>query len=81
MFGFTYKIFTGLLSICTMQRFSESLAFNSRGHIKCVSFSNRSYRVRQTLVDKNYNETLFYPFTVCVNKFDECCSTINDPYA
>ena len=28
----------------------------------------------------NSNETLYYPFTLSVNKFGGSCNTINDPY-
>ena len=37
MFGFTKKMFIGLLSACTTERFGETLASNSEGGIKCVS--------------------------------------------
>ena len=35
---------------------------------------------KPTLVDINSNDSLFYPFTVSVNKCGESCN-INDPYA
>ena len=37
MFGFIKKIFVGLLSICTIVNFGESLSFYSKRTIKCVS--------------------------------------------
>ena len=62
----------GLLS------FGGSVAFDS---IKCAFLNNRLYQARQTLVDINSNEPLYYPFTVSVNKCGRSCSTIDDSYA
>ena len=36
---------------------------------------------RPILVNTNFNETLFYQFTVDVNKCGESCNTNYDPYA
>ena len=36
MFGFIRKMFVGLLSACAIRSFGESLASNSKGHIRCV---------------------------------------------
>ena len=43
MLGFIKKIFIRLLSICTIRNFGESLAFNSKGPIKCVSLNNQPF--------------------------------------
>ena len=79
MFGFIKKMFIGLSSVCTMGHFCESLTFNSKAAIKCVSLSNNPCQARPTLVNINSDETLFYPFTVSVNKRGGSCYTINDP--
>ena len=50
MFGFL-KMFIGFLSTCKIGFFGESLAFNSKGHIKCVSLNNQSCQARPTLVE------------------------------
>ena len=38
-------------------------------------------QARLTLVNTTINETLFYPFTVSVNKCGGSCYTADDPYA
>ena len=53
MFGFIKKMFIGLSSPCTRGSFGESLAFNSKGHIKCESINNQPCQTRPTLVDIN----------------------------
>ena len=63
-------IFIGLLSVCTTGIFDRSLASNSKGPIKCVS-----------LKISHVKQTLFYPFTVSVNKCCGSCKTVDDPYA
>ena len=41
----------GPLSTCKIGFFGESLAFDSKEHIKCVSLSSRPCQARPTLVD------------------------------
>ena len=80
------QIFIGLLSVCTIGSFSASLAFNSKGLIKCAPLNNQPCQARAPVVNINCNETPFYPFTVSVNKYGGICNTIicitcNYPYA
>ena len=71
-------MFIGLLSACTTASFDGSSASNSKGHMKCVFLSNPPYKARWTFVDINFNEPLFYPFTVRVKKNDRGGNTIDD---
>ena len=80
MFRFI-KIFTGLLSVCTIGGFGESLASNYKERIKCVSLNYRPCQTRPRIVDINSNETLFYPFTVSANMCARSCKFFDDPYA
>ena len=81
MFTFIKKIFIGLLSACTVVSFGESLAFsNFEGRLKCISLSNRPCQTRPTIVDISLNETLFYSFSVSINKCSGNCNTIDNPY-
>ena len=32
------------------------------------------------LVNKNSNETFYYPFTISINKYGGWCNTIDNPY-
>ena len=57
MFVFIKKMLIGLSSACTIGSFGASLASK---HQPC--------QTRPTLVNINSYETLFYPFTVSVNK-------------
>ena len=80
MFAVIEKNFIGLLKVCTINSFDESLASNSEGSIKCVSLNNRPCHARPTVVNSSFNENLSYPFTVSVNKCGGSCNTIYDPY-
>ena len=42
--------------------------------------NNQPRKARPTLANINYNETLFYPFTVSVNKYRGSSSTIDNSY-
>lgn len=59
MFQFIKKHILDYYAFFTMVRFSESLASNSKGRIRCVSLSNQLCPTRSTLVDINPNETVF----------------------
>ena len=61
--------------------FGESLVFNSKGPIKFASLNSQPWRARPALVDVNSNKTLFYPFSVNVNKCGGSSYAIDDPYA
>ena len=80
MFVVIENIFTGLLKVCTVKSFDESLASSFEGSIKCVSLNNRPCQARPTLVNSGINETLFHPFTDSVNKCGGSCNTIYDSY-
>ena len=64
-------MFIGLLSLCTIETFGESLISNSKGLIKA----------RPTLVNINSNETHFYLFTVSGYKCGGSCNTTDGLYA
>ena len=73
------KKFIRLLSLYTVGKFGESLAFNSKGPTKCVPINNQQFEARPRLVDTFSNKTLFYPFIVSVDKYGGNCNTIDDP--
>ena len=73
------KRFIRLLSLYTVGKFGESLAFNSKGPTKCVAINNQQFEARPRLVNTFSNNTLFYPFIVSVDKCGGDCSTIDDP--
>ena len=73
-------MFIGLLSVCTIGSFGESLVFNSKGPIKSLTLKNRLCQARPTLVDIKSDETLSYQFNVSVNMYDGSCNTLDNPY-
>ena len=73
-------MFTRLLSAYTIGSFGESLASKSERHIKYVSLNNGPYLARPKFVNMNSDKTLFYPFSVSVNKCGGSCNTLDNPY-
>ena len=78
MFGFIKKLFFGLLSVCAVGSFDVLLATNYKEPIKYIHSNNQSCQTRPTIVN---DETLFYPFTVIVNKCGGSCNTVVGSYA
>ena len=74
-------MFNWLLRACMTKSYDGSLTSNSKGSIKCVSLNNQLRPARPTLVNINYNEPLYYTFTINVNECDESWNTTDDPYA
>ena len=73
-------MFIRLLSIYTRGSFGESLASNSKVHLKCISLINVACQVIPTIVSINSNKILFYPFTVKFYKCGGNYNTIDYPY-
>ena len=51
------------------------------GTLNCVSMNNQECKVRPDIVDVNSNNSIFYPFSVKINRCSHNCNSINDPYA
>ena len=49
--------------------------------LKCVSLNNQECKVRPEIINNNSNESLFYPYSINVNKCSGSCNNINDPYS
>ena len=49
--------------------------------LECISMNNQECKSRHKIIDLNNNETVFYPYSIKVNKCIGSCSNINDPYA
>ena len=49
--------------------------------LECVSMNNQECRTRTKIININYNEPVFYPFSIKVDKCSRSCNNINDPYA
>ena len=48
---------------------------------ECVSMNNQECKIRAKKIDINNNESVFYPFSIKLNKCSESCNNINNPYA
>ena len=75
------KIFIGLSRVCIAVTFSEPLASNSEGPIKCVSLKNQLFKARLIVFDIKSTRIPFYPSTVSIYKCSRNCNTIKDLYA
>ena len=74
MCGFIKKVF-----VVAMTFFSFNvLSVNS---LECVSMKNQECKVREEVINVNTNNTVFYPFSIKVNKCGRNCNNIDDPYA
>ena len=49
--------------------------------LKCVSMNNQKCKIRSEIINVNTNETIFYPYSIKINKWNGSCNTINDPCA
>ena len=43
--------------------------------------NNQEFKITPEIININSNETLFYPYSVKINKCSGSCNKINDPYA
>ena len=50
-------------------------------YLECVSRNNQECQTRTKIMSINNNETVFYPFSIKVNKCSGSYNNINDPYA
>ena len=48
---------------------------------KCISMNNQECKIRPEIINIDRNESLFYPYSIKVNKCSGSCYNINDPYS
>ena len=73
MFRFIKQIF-----ISATMLFSSLLGVNS---LECISIKNEECKVRPEIVNINSDNPIFYSFSIKVNKCNDNCINIIDPYA
>ena len=73
MFKLIKQIFISTLMFC-----GSLLNVNS---LKCVSLKNQESKVRPEIVNINSNDSIFYPFSIKLNKCSGSCNNITNPYA
>ena len=49
--------------------------------LSCISMNNQACKVRPEIINVNFNEPVFYPFSIKTSKSSGSCNNINDPYA
>ena len=49
--------------------------------LECISMKIHECKVRPEIISINSNNSIFYPFSIKVNKCNGNCNNINDPYA
>ena len=57
------------------------MSFFSCNVLKCVSINNQECTARPEVINVNSNETLFYPYSILVNKCSSSCNSTNDLFA
>ena len=60
---------------------TELLVFGRSRAMKYVFLNNQSFNVSSMFVNVNFNEPIYYPFVVSVNKCIGSCNTIDDAFA
>ena len=72
MFGFIKKCFFTAITFFSY----NTLNVNS---LECVSMNNQGWKIRSEIINFNTNESMFYPYSITINKCKGSCNTINDP--
>ena len=49
--------------------------------LECVSMNKQECITRTKIINTNNNESVFYPFSIKINKCGRSCNNINDPFA
>ena len=60
--------------------FVVTISFSSYDALKFVSMNNQQCRIRPQIININSIESIFYPYTIEVNKCSGSCNNIIDPY-
>ena len=49
--------------------------------LECVSMNNQECKIRPEIINLNTNETIFYRYSIKIDKCIGSCNPANDPYA
>ena len=71
IFSFAKKVFVLGLTILS----------NITNALDCISMKNQECKVRPEIISIDSNNSMFYPFSIKINKCSSNCNNINDPYA
>ena len=73
IFRFVKKVF--FIGLTVLSNFANINSLN------CISIKNQECKTRSQVVNMNSNNSIFYPFNIKMNKYNDNCNNINDPYA
>ena len=73
IFGFIKKRFFTAMTFFNFNR-------SNVNSLECVSVNNQECKIRTEIIDVNTNESMFYPYSIRVNRCKGSCNTINDRY-
>ena len=54
---------------------------NFTSALDCVTMKNQECKVRPEIINVNSNNSIFYPFSIKINKSGGNCNNTNNPYA
>ena len=77
VFGFIKKIFMTAIAFIGLNGYNAI----SLNEMKCVLMNSQECKVKLAMININTNESLFYPYSVLVNKCSGSCNSINNLYA
>ena len=72
MFGFIRKCFFTAMTFFNLSH---------ENSLECVLMNNQECKIRTEITNLNTNESIFYPYSIKINRCKGSCNTINDPYA
>ena len=72
MFQFIKKVF--FIGLTILSNFTNTSLFS------CISIKNQECKTRPQVINVNSNNSIFYPFSIKINKCSCNCNNINDPY-
>ena len=49
--------------------------------LSCISMNNQEYKVRSQIDNVNWDDPLFFPFSIKTSKCSGSCNNINNPLA
>ena len=72
MFGFIKKWFFTAMTFFNLSNVNS---------LECVLMNNQECKIRTEIINLSTNESIFYPYSIKINRFKGSCNTINDPHA
>ena len=55
--------------------------FTNVNPLSCISMKNQECKTRPQVINVNWDEPVFFPFSIETSKYSRSCNNINYPYA